>query len=79
MIPNADKKRTNELTSVMKETLKVLLEDPKTDFELLKIIPDFSLEILGKLRDIEAIDHNGHSVYITSIGRKLISDEKLNT
>jgi hypothetical protein len=78
MVSNLDNKRANKLTPVMKEVLESLLEDPKTDSELLKIIPNFSLEILGKLREIEAIDHNDHLVYVTSIGKKLLNNEKLN-
>ncbi len=63
-----------KLTRIMKKTLELLREDPKTDSELLTIIPNFSLEILGKLRELDAIDHNGHLVYITSHGESLLND-----
>lgn len=62
---------TNKMTSVMKDILESLSESPKTDSELLETIPNFSLELLGKLRELDAIDHIGHLVYITSVGESL--------
>lgn len=64
------------LTPVMKKVLKMLQEGPKKDTELFEI-PTFSFELLGKLRDLEAIDHHGHLVYITSIGGKLLKEGQL--
>ena len=65
------------LTPVMKNVLKMLQEGgPKKDTELFEI-PTFSFELLGKLRDLEAIDHHGHLVYITSIGEKLLKEGQL--
>ena len=63
----------NKMTPVMKEILESLSENPKTDSELLEIIPNFSLELLGRLRDLDAIDHHGHIVYITSVGESLLN------
>ena len=62
------------LTPVMKKVLKMLQEGgPKKDTELFEI-PTFSFELLGRLRDLEAIDH---LVYITSIGEKLLKDNDI--
>jgi hypothetical protein len=62
---------TNKMTIAMKNVLESLLESPKTDLELLETIPNFSLELFGKLRELGAIDHIGHLVYITSVGESL--------
>jgi len=64
----------NKLTPTMKDVLLLLREAPRTDSELLAKIPNFSLELLGKLRDMEAIDHYDHLVYITSIGEKSLGE-----
>jgi predicted transcriptional regulator len=77
MTPYIDKEETNKLTPKMKEVLLLLHEEPKTDSELIEKIPNLPLEILGELRELEAIDHNGHLVYITSIGEKLLKQEIL--
>lgn len=65
-----------ELTPIMREILESLEKSPKTDSELMKLIPNFSLELLGKLRDVDAIDHNGHLVYITSVGENLLNNKR---
>jgi hypothetical protein len=62
----------NKMTPTMKAILESLSESPKTDSKLLETIPNFSLDILGKLRELDAIDHHGHIVYITSIGQGLL-------
>lgn len=62
---------TNKMTPILKDILESLSESPKTDSELLATIPNFSSELLGKLRELGAIDHVGHLVYITSIGETL--------
>lgn len=63
----------------MKENLKKILlildENPRTDFELLEMVPDLTLDMLGELRDMEAIDHYNRLVFITGIGRKLVESE----
>ena len=64
-----------KLTSTMKEVLLLLHKFPRTDSELLMEIPNFSLELLGRLRNLEAIDHHGHLVYITSIGENILEKE----
>lgn len=69
---------TNIITIVMKDILESLSESPKTDSKLLETIPNFSLELLGKLRDLDAIDHHGHIVYITSIGQSLLNNANSN-
>lgn len=63
----------------MKNVLKSLLEGPKTDSELLETIPNLSLELLGKLRKLDAVDHNEHLVYITSRGEYLLNNMKSKT
>lgn len=70
---------TDNISPVMKDILESLSESPKTDSELLETIPNFSLELLGKLRELEAIDHMGNLVYITSIGRSLLNSTNSNT
>lgn len=70
---------TSKLTPTMRNILESLEESPKTDLELIDIIPNFSLDILGKLREMDVIDHDGHLVYITSVGEKLLNNEKQNT
>jgi hypothetical protein len=65
---------TNKLTPVMKKILESLSESPKKDSELIGTIPNFSLELLGKLIDLYAIDHHGHIVYITSVGIGLLNN-----
>ena len=62
----------DNLTHTMKEVLLLLQKGPRTDLELLIEIPKFSLELLGMLRDLDAIDHNGNLVYITSIGENYL-------
>lgn len=69
---------TTKITHVMQEILESLSKSPKTDSELLGIIPNFSLELLGKLRDLNAIDHHGSLVYITSTGRSLLKSSTSN-
>ncbi len=64
----------NRLVTTMIDTLESLFEDPKTDSELLDKIPNFSLELLGKLRTLDAIEHHGNLVYITSRGEKLLKE-----
>ena len=64
----------NKLMLTMKDVLESLMDGPKTDTELLVTIPNFSLELLGKLRKLDAIDHNGNLVYITSRGQYLLND-----
>lgn len=66
----------HKLTPVMKKILETLSEDPKTDLELINMIPNFSLDILGKLRELDVIDHHGHLVYIKSAGENLLNNEK---
>ncbi len=62
------------LTPIMKKVLKILQEGgPKKDTELFDI-PTFSFELLGKLRDLEVVDHHNRIVYITSIGEKLLKE-----
>lgn len=73
MAQNSDKKEINKLTPIMKEVLLLLHDEPRRDSELIKKIPNFSLDILGDLRNLEAIDHNGHLIYITSHGEKLLN------
>lgn len=63
----------DELTPIMKEVLLLLHDEPRRDSEFIEKIPNFSLDILGDLRNLEAIDHNGHLVYITSHGEKLLN------
>lgn len=67
------------MTPIMKKILESLSENPKTDSELLGTIPDFSLELLGKLRELDAIDHMGHLVYITSVGRNMLNSTNCDT
>lgn len=62
----------NELTPTMKKVLLLLREAPKTDSELFTIIPNFSKELLGKLRSLEMIDHHGYSVYLTGYGENIV-------
>ncbi len=64
------------LMITMKNVLESLSEDPKMDSELLETIPNFSLELLGKLRSLDAIDHNNHLVYITSRGMNILKEMK---
>lgn len=74
MIIYDHKKTSNKLTPVIRRILELLREGPKTDSELLDLdIPNFSLVILGKLRDIGAIDHCDNLVYITVQGEDLIN------
>lgn len=66
-------KRTITLTPIMKEVLLLLQkEGPKKDLELFATIPNFSLDVLGKLRQNEYIDHHFNLVYITSLGEKFL-------
>ncbi len=67
----------NKLTPKMKEVLLLLHKEPKTDSELIDKIPNLPLGILGELRELEAIDHLGYLVYITSHGEKLLKQEIL--
>ena len=67
----------NKLTHKMKEVLLLLHEEPRKDSELIEKILNLPLGILGELRELNAIDHNGHLVYITSIGEKLLKQEML--
>ncbi len=67
-------KEANKLTPIMKEILLLLLDEPRRDSEFIDKIPNFSLDILGELRNLEAIDHNDHLVYITSYGEKLLRE-----
>lgn len=62
----------DKLTPVMKKALEMLEEKSMTDLELIDNVPGFSLELLGKLRDLDAIDHHGRLVYITSTGKKIL-------
>lgn len=78
MVIHHHKGTINELTPIMKDVLILLHKDAKTDSELLATIPNFSLDILGKLRDLDAIDHNGHLVYITSHGEDLLANIESN-
>jgi hypothetical protein len=71
-------RKMNKLTPIMKDVLIILDKEPKIDTELLEIIPNFSFSILGKLRDLDAIDHNGHLIYITTYGEKLLADIESN-
>lgn len=71
--------KINNMTPVIKNILELLSESPKTDSELLETIPNFSLKLLGKLRDLEAIDHVDHLVYITFIGRSMLNSANSNT
>lgn len=64
------------LTPIMKEVLILLREAPRKDLDILDKIPNSSLEILGKLRGLEAIDHHGRLVYITSIGEKMLEEAR---
>ncbi len=64
----------NKLTSTMKDILLLLSKAPMIDSELITKIPNFSLESLGKLRNLEAIDHHGSLVYITSIGQDIVEE-----
>lgn len=77
MVSNSDNKKENKeenkLTPIMRDVLLLLHENPITDIELIEKIQNFSLDILGELRKLEAIDHNGHLVYITSHGEKLLN------
>jgi len=68
----------NKMTPTMKAILESLSESPKTDSKLLEAIPNFSSDILGKLRELDAIDHHGHIVYITSIGQSLLESANSN-
>lgn len=79
MVIHHHKGTIDELTPIMKDVLILLHKDAKTDSELLATIPNFSLDILGKLRDLDAIDHNGHLVYITSHGEYLLANIESNT
>lgn len=72
------KKTTNKLTTILKETLFLLQEGPKTDLELLATIPNFSLDLLGKLRETGDIDHYNNLVYITSSGEALLANIESN-
>ena len=64
-----------KLTTTMKEVLILLRDAPRKDSELLAEVPNFSLKLLGKLRNLEAIDHHGNLVYITSIGENFLEEE----
>lgn len=66
----------NKLTPAMREALILLREAPMKDLDIVDKIPNFSLELLGKLRDLGAIDHHGRLVYITSIGEKILKKEE---
>lgn len=77
MTSNSDNKEANKLTHIMKEILLLLHDEPRRDSEFIEKIPNFSLDILGELRKLETIDHNGHLVYITSYGEKLLSEENI--
>jgi hypothetical protein len=67
------------LMDAMRDVLESLLEGPKTDSELLGTIPNFSLELLGALRTFDAIDHNGHLIYVTSRGERILKNVRLKT
>jgi hypothetical protein len=41
---------------------------PKTDLEILAGIPSFQLNTLGKVKDMELIDHCNHTIWLTSAG-----------
>ncbi len=64
--------KDEKFTPVIKKVLFLLCEGPKKGIEILDTVPDSSLELLGKLRELDMIDHYDRLVYITSIGENII-------